>query len=281
MRKTFLLVAACVMSMLASAQIFEVQSVQELPGASIEMGQVAAVSPAGDYILMTKQGGIGLQRYDVATGQLTKISEAPGAAVNLQISQDGKEIAFQELFLDEKKDVRSNMVKMNMASKQTTTVAKGLAKVDKSYVATSSATPVLTNEEGMLYLTKNGKKILVAPIGLDHIYIWASLSPDQTKICYYVGGRGCYVCDLKGENNQFISVHCTAAQWYDNNTLVSMRAEDNGHNFTSSVLEAYTLDGKRQTLTDKSIMASYPYAIDGKIVFTDLQKGTAYMMTVK
>ena len=269
------------MSMLASAQIFEVQSVQELPGASFEMGQVAAVSPAGDYILMTKQGGIGLQRYDVATGQLTKISEAPGAAVNLQISQDGKEVAYQELFLDEKKNVRSNMMKMNMASKQTTTVAKGLAKVDKSYVATSSTTPVLTNEEGMLYLTKNGKKILVAPLGLDYIYIWASLSPDQTKICYYVGERGCFVCDLKGENNQFIGFHCTAAQWYDNNTLVSMRAEDNGHNFTSSVLEAYTLDGKRQTLTDKSIMASYPYAIDGKIVFTDLEKGTAYMMTVK
>ena len=124
MRKTFLLVAACAMSMFASAQIFEVQSVQELPGASFEMGQVAAVSPAGDYILMTKQGGIGLQRYDVATGQLTKISEAPGAAVNLQISQDGKEVAYQELFLDEKKNVRSNMMKMNMASKQTTTVAK-------------------------------------------------------------------------------------------------------------------------------------------------------------
>ena len=281
MRKTFFLLAACAISAIASAQVFEVQSVKELPGASIEMGQVAAVSPAGDYILMTMQGGIGLQRYDMATGQLSKITEAPGAAVNLQISQDGKEIAYQELYLDENKNVRSNMVKMNMDSKQTATVAKGLSKVDKAYVTTTSATPVLTNEEGMLYLTKNGKKILVAPIGTDYIYIWASLSPDQTKICYYVGERGCFVCDLKGENNQFIGFHCTAAQWYDNNTLVSMRAEDNGHHFTSSVLEAYTLDGKRQTLTDKSIMASYPYAIDGKIVFTDLEKGTAYMMTVK
>jgi hypothetical protein len=281
MRKTILLVAACVMSMLASAQIFEVQSVQELPGASFEMGRVAAVSPAGDYILMTMQGGIGLQRYDVATGQLTKISEAPGAAVKLQLSQDGKEIAFQELSMNADKSITSNVKKMNMVSNETTTVAKNLSKIDKAYVATSAATPVLTNEEGMLYLTKNGKKILIAPIGLDYIYIWASLSPDQTKICYYVGERGCFVCDLKGENNQFIGFHCTAAQWYDNNTLVSMRAEDDGHHFTSSVLEAYTLDGKRQTLTDKSIMASYPYAIDGKIVFTDLEKGTAYMMTVK
>ena len=79
----------------------------------------------------------------------------------------------------------------------------------------------------------------------------------------------------------YIGFDCTAAQWYDNKTLVSMHAEDDGRKFTSSVLEAYTLDGKRQTLTDKSIMASYPYAINGKIVFTDLEKGTAYMMTVK
>ena len=281
MKKTFLLVAACVMSMLASAQIFEVQSVKELPGASFEMGQVAAVSPAGDYILMTQQGGIGLKHYDLATGQLSLITEAEGAAVNLQISQNGKEIAYQELYLDEKKDVRSNMIKMNMVSKQTTTVAKGLVKVDKSYVGASSSTPILTNEEGILYLTKNGKKIQIAPFGTDYIYIWASLSPDKTKICYYVGGHGCYVCDLKGKNNQFIGVDCTAAQWYDNNTLVSMHAKDDGHFFTSSVLEAYTLDGKRQTLTDKSMMASYPYAVNGKIVFTDLEKGTAYMMTVK
>ena len=35
MKKTFLLVVACVMSMLASAQIFDVLSVQELPGASL------------------------------------------------------------------------------------------------------------------------------------------------------------------------------------------------------------------------------------------------------
>jgi hypothetical protein len=176
--------------------------------------------------------------------------------------------------------VRSTIIRHNLTNEKRTVLAKDQRKLDKLVVADKTA-PVLTNEDGLLYLTKSGRKQLIAPIGLDYIYIWQSLSPDKTKICYYVGERGCFVCDLKGENNQFIGFHCTAAQWYDNNTLVSMRAEDNGHHFTSSVLEAYTLDGKRQTLTDKSIMASYPYAIDGKIVFTDLEKGTAYMMTVK
>ena len=281
MRKTFLLVAACVMSMLASAQIFEVQSVQELPGASFHDAKVAAVSPAGDYILMTTQSSNGLQRYDLATGKLTKITDATGAGYNVQISQDGKEMVYQEAYMDEAKLMQSNIMRLNTESQKTTVVAKAQRKLDKLHVTATSADPVLTNEEGMLYLTKNGKKILIAPIGLDYIYIWQSLSPDKTKICYYVGERGCFVCDLKGENNQFIGFNCTAAQWYDNNTLISMRTEDDGYNFTSSVIEAYTLDGKRQTLTDKSMLATFPYAVDGKIVFTTWDKGTTYMMTVK
>jgi hypothetical protein len=281
MRKTFFLLAACMVSMLASAQILEVVSMQELPNASYYDAKVAAVSPAGDYMLMTTQSSNGLQRYDFATGTLSTITKAEGAGYNVQVSRDGKEIVYQESYLDDQKLVQSNIISHNLVSNKATVVAKAQRKLDKLHVAATKSEPILTNEEGLLYLTKNGKKILIAPIGTDYIYIWQSLSPDQTKICYYVGERGCFVCDLKGENNQFIGRHCTAAQWYDNNTLISMRTEDDGYNFTSSVLEAYTLDGKRQTLTDKSIMATFPYTVNGNIVFTTWDKGTTYMLNVK
>ncbi|MBO5816585.1 MAG: hypothetical protein J6R26_01370 [Paludibacteraceae bacterium] len=280
MKKTFLFVAACLVCMLASAQIFDVQSVQELPGASFEDAKVAAVSPAGDYILMTTQSSQGLQRYDFATGQMTKITDATEAGFNVQISKDGKEITFHEAVMGKDKLVRSNILRYNVVQRKTRAIAKDQRKLDKLMVSEKVA-PVLTNEEGLLYVTFNGRKQLVAPLGTDYIYIWASISPDQTKICYYVGERGCFVCDLAGNNNQFIGYYCTAAQWYDNNTLVSMRTEDDGHDFTSSVIEAYTLDGKRQTLTDKSMMATFPYAVDGKIIFTTWDKGTAYIMNVK
>ena len=282
MKKTFLLVAACVMSMLASAQIFEVQSVQELPGASFYDAKVAAVSPAGDYILMTTQSSNGLQRYDMATGQLTKITDAVGAGYDVKLSSDGKEITYQEAFMGKDKLMRSNIIRHNFPTAQRKVVAKDQRKLDKLMVS-EKIVPVLTNEEGLIYVTYAGRKQLIAPLGTDqgYIYIWGSLSPDKTKICYYVGERGCFVCDINGNNNQFIGFFCTAAQWYDNNTLISMRAEDDGHDFTSSVIEAYTLDGKRQTLTDKSMLATFPYAVDNKIVFTTWDKGTTYMMTVK
>ena len=124
MKKTFLLVAACVMSMLASAQIFEVQSVQELPGASFEDAKVAAVSPAGDYILMTTQSSNGLQRYDLATGKLTKITDAVGAGYNVQLSKDGKEMVYQESYIDATKLVQSNIISLNLETQKATVVAK-------------------------------------------------------------------------------------------------------------------------------------------------------------
>ena len=279
MKKTFLLVVACFVCMLSSAQIFQVESVQELPGASYVDAKIAAVSPTGDYMLLTTKANNGLQRYDFATGKLTQITEAVGAGFEVKVSSDGKEIAYQETSVGKDQLVRSNIIRHNVVSMKRKVVAKDQRVLDKLMV-TEKVAPVLTNEEGKLYVTFGGRKQLIAPVGVDYIYFWASLSPDQTKICYYAGDRGCFVCDLAGNNNQFISKQCTAAQWYDNNTLVSMHTEDDGYNFTSSVVEAFTLDGKRQTLTDKSLMASFPYVVDGKIVFTTMS-GVAYMMTVK
>ena len=64
MRKTMLFVAACLLSLAASAQVLEVVSMQQLPiPANAEM-KVAGVSPAGDYVLLTTDINKGLQRYD-------------------------------------------------------------------------------------------------------------------------------------------------------------------------------------------------------------------------
>ena len=53
MKKTMLFVAACLMSLAASAQVLEVVSMQQLPIAAQADMKVAGVSPVGDYILLT------------------------------------------------------------------------------------------------------------------------------------------------------------------------------------------------------------------------------------
>ena len=81
MKKTIFMLAACAFTVMASAQIFEVQSVEKLEAASFENARVAGISPKGDYILMTTGTTKGLQRYDLQTGKITTISKAENAGL--------------------------------------------------------------------------------------------------------------------------------------------------------------------------------------------------------
>ena len=278
MRKTILLVAACVVSMLASAQIFQVTSVQELKGASYQDARVAGISPNGDYVLMTNGSNQGLKRYDIATGELSVITDAEGAGFNVQVSRDGNELVYRERFTGENKHRYNNIMHKNFAEQKTSTVAQKQTNHDMMVLPGSNI--VLQNSECNMHIVKNGKRIQIAPQGNDVNYIWASLSPDKTKILYYVSEMGCYVCDTDGRNSRFIGWDCRAPQWYNNEIIISMNDQDDGHFTTASAIMAYTLDGKVQVLTSPDMIAMYPFAAEGKVVFSTVQ-GKTYMLTVK
>ena len=273
-----MLVAACVVSMLASAQIFQVTSVQELKGASYQDARVAGISPNGDYVLMTNGSNQGLKRYDIATGELSVITDAEGAGFNVQVSRDGKEVVFRERFTDENKLRYNNIMSANFSTNKKEMVAKKQTNNEKMVIHGSNI--VLHNTECMMYIEKNGKRIKVAPQGNEVNYIWASLSPDKTKILYYVSEMGCYVCDTDGRNSRFIGWDCRAPQWYNNEIIISMNDQDDGHFTTKSAILAYTLDGKVQVLTSPDMIAMYPFAAEGKVVFSTLQ-GKTYLLNVK
>ena len=59
-----------------------------------------------------------------------------------------------------------------------------------------------------------------------------------------------------------------------------MADEDDGHFTTASAIVAYTLDGKKQTLTNNSMIAMFPYATKNAIVFSTIE-GETYMLNVK
>ena len=272
MKKTILMLAACAFGMIASAQILEVQTIEKLDAASFENSRVAGISPKGDYILMTTGTTKGLKRYDLQSGKMTVISKAENAGFDVKISKTGNEIVFTEKVFQPGKETIAKNVRANVSSNTQSVVAKR-APVQESVA--------LYNEDGLMYVEKNGSRTLLAPFGSeDKIYIWTSLSPDQTKVCYYLGGKGCYVCNLDGSENTFVGYDCRAAQWYDNNTLVAMHDVDDGHFITASAIVAYTLDGKVQVLTSPDMIAMDPYAAKGKIVFSTIE-GDTYLMSVK
>lgn len=279
MRKTFLLCVACAMNMLTCAQLLEIVSTQQLSTPINEQLKVAGFSPKGDYLLLTNDVNSGLMHYDLATGAITSITDSDGAGWAVQISPDGQEIVYRERYMNVDYTLRNNIVKYNINAQKRAVIAKAQRDLSK-LVSAKQANTVAINGDLHMILTQGSKTTILTPNGADQAYNWASLSPDGTKILYYVSGKGCYTCNLNGNNPHFIALDCRAPQWYDNQTIIGMHDEDDGKFLTASAIVAYDLQGQKQILVNKEHLAIYPYAANGKIAFSTAN-GEIYLMHVK
>ena len=277
MRKIILLGVVCSISMLASAQLLEIVSTQQLKTPQNEEMKVAGFSPKGDYVLLTNDVNKGLLHYNLATDNVTTITEADGAGWAVKISTDGTNIVYRERYMTADKLMKHNILEYNLTAKKKAMVAKEQRNLNK-LVATNNGVSI--NEDLHMVLIKDGKSTILTPNGANEAYNWASLSPDGQKILYYVSGKGCYTCDLNGRDIHYIALDCRAPQWYDNNIIIGMHDEDNGKWITASAIVAYSLQGEKQILVNKETMAIYPYTADGKIAFSTAA-GKVYVMNVK
>ena len=301
MRKIFLTLALA-LAATTMAQVLEVASVERLDISGTKATVVAGVSPKGDYILLTGAQLNGLAKYDLASKKVEVVSKALGAGYNPTISDDGDAVAFREDRFE--KGLRSTDVKVkNFATGESRTLSKGVRNFNAVSIEGGTAVTVTDGRQAkttisnrrtsrakqatvsivnrQLVLSIDGKSTTLTPNGADKSYLWPTLSPDKTRICYYVGGEGCYVCNLNGKIVARLGA-LRAAKWYDNNVVVGMHDTDDGYVITSSEIVAVTLAGKRQVLTDSSVKAMYPYASSEarKIVFgTD--EGETYIINLK
>ncbi|MBQ4367622.1 MAG: hypothetical protein II786_06040 [Muribaculaceae bacterium] len=280
------------------AQVFTVQSVEKLDLPQNTEARVVAISPQGDYVLLSDYSNTGLTKFDLASKSTQTLTDAKGAGYKVLISEDGQNIIFRETSFN-KKHLRHNSLEgMNLVSGEKkelvkasrdlqgyaiegmTAVAIDHGKMQKKAMTGKAQVtrPVLSINNRQLMITENGKTRVLSPNGQEYSYIWESLSPNGQKVLYYVGGRGAFVCDLDGSNIQSLGV-IRAPQWYDDNTVVGMFDQDNGVYTTSSVIKVATLDGRSQTLTDDSQIAMYPVAANGKIVFST-PYGESYLINV-
>ena len=283
-------------SMSAMGQVLTVTSIEKvnLP----EQASVAAISPQGDYLLLTSATNQGLTKLDLTSGQTTTLSTAASAGHNVKISPDGQTVVFREGSFNSKHLRMSSLKSVNLSTGASQVLVKptrdlqGYAvdatsvgavnkgKFSKKAVGAAKAQnlPVLSIDKGRLMITVNGKTRDISPNGTQFSYMWASLSPDGTKVLYYQAAHGAYVCDLDGGNVRKVG-KMRAPVWYDDNTIVGMMDLDDGEFIYASTIVAATLDGTTQVLTGDETVAMYPHATDGKIVFST-PAGEAYMINV-
>lgn len=275
MKKVYLFLALAI-PMMASAQLLEVGSVERV--AKEADAKVAAFSPTGDYLLLTNTSNQGLQRMDLATQKVTKITSADGAGYNVKIAQDGKQIVYREVKWDATKSRVSNIVRHDFAANKAQVIAQKQQHLAAMVVDVNR--PSFSIKDRQLMMTKNGKTIVFSPNGQQYSYHWASLSPNGKKVSYYISSVGCFVCDIDGSNIQFIGHNILAPVWYNDNILVGCDTKDNGEVVLESVIVAYSLDGKKQVLTNGEQIAVFPQAANGKIAYST-SEGEIYVMNIK
>ena len=283
-------------SMSAMAQVMNVTSIEKvnLP----EKASVAAISPQGDYLLLTSATNQGLTKLDLTTGQTQSLSTAPSAGHNVKISPDGQTVIYRESSFNDKHLRMSSLKSVNLGTGASQVLVKPTrdlqgysinatsagavtnGKFSKKAIGSAKAQnlPVLSINKGKLMITINGKTRQLSPNGSQFSYMWASLSPDGKQVLYYQAAHGTYVCDLDGKNVRKIG-KMRAPVWYDDNTIVGMMDLDDGELIYASTIIAATLDGKTQALTDDTTIAMYPHATAGKIVFST-PAGEAFIIHV-
>ena len=275
MKKVYLFLALAI-PVMASAQLLEVTSTEHVT--TNADAKVAAFSPTGDYLLLTNTSNQGLQRFDLASKKSTTISIADGAGYNVKIAQDGKQIVYREVTIDVNKNRVSNVIRHDVVARQNRVVAKKQETL--SAMVADVERPSFSVKDRQLMITENGETRIFSPNGQQYSYHWASLSPNGKKVSYYISSVGCFVCDIDGKNIQFIGHNILAPVWYNDNILVGCDTKDNGEVVLESVIVAYSLDGKKQVLTNGEQIAVFPQAAEGKIAYST-SEGDIYVMNIK
>jgi len=298
MKKLVLTLALCA-AFSGFAQVVNVSGIQKVDIPSDELAQVAAISPAGDYLLLSSETKQGLTKLNLATGERTVITNAPGAGYNVRISEDGNNIVYRQVSLTDKKLRQVSVQSYNVATKATEQLAKpsrnlqGMqvigntaATVNKGKVKSRSLDGTKAVKPSMAYSTQNyelkvvvnGKTRQLAPLGANKRYLWASLSPNAQKVLFFVSGDAAYVCNLDGSGLQNLGV-LRAAKWLNDNVVVGMNDMDNGEFTIKSEIVAVNLQGERQVLTGEDVIAMYPQCATGCIAFST-PSGEAYLINL-
>lgn len=241
-----------------------------------------AVSPDGASLLFSSESYKGLWSKNFSTGKIIKITDASGAGYEPAFSSFSSEVFFREdKFVKGKRF--SSLLSYDAATKKSVVLEDGVRDLKlnrdnssafKNYVRdmevrttmkqnmlqkSSAAEKVVFIQDSKIVLSENGSQKVLQPLGEGN-YIWASLSPDKTKLLFTYAGRGTYVTNLEGKMLNKIG-YANYPSWSPDGTwILFMKDLDNGVNTISSeVYIANLITGKYFNITlQRDEISLYP-----------------------
>lgn len=282
-----LLLGQCVV-----AQQFKVVSVDRVLLPEARKAYYPVFSNSGSSVLYSNENYKGLYYLDLESGEEKVVSESDGAGYRALFAPDDRTVFYVTTSLMDKRkfsSLKSSTIEggaekvlvgpsrkaihpMVFGNQLIFNSDQGVSKQRVSSLKSSVSGDLLVSiEDRKLVVHQNGISKSINPANVES-YIWPSVSPDGSKIAFYAIGKGAFVC--KPDGSQLVSLgEVEAPRWINNQFLVGMDSQDNGHYITASSLVVFDLKtNARQVVTGSELVAMYPSASlsSGAILFNTL-----------
>ena len=127
--------------------------------------------------------------------------------------------------------------------------------------------------DDMLYLVdETGTTRAIQPVRDSNGYLWASMSPDGTRVLFEAASRGLFVCDLNGEIVADLGEFLMPC-WYNNDYIIAMSNAGNIRT-SGSRIWLISVDGEVcKPISGRDERAVQPMTAGGKVVYSLLYSG--------
>ncbi len=285
MKRCFLIMTLlCMCAMSASAAGVKQNSPKTIVDSC---GFFPQLSPDGLWLLYSPTEGTSLMLKNLNTGAVTTVADRNFPGFDAIFGPDGK-----VYYITQQRKGHKMVYRTGHCYDPATGRNKVVCKAQHGRVQALRATQgvVINGERQVYYSTKNvgawaytrGDKLYlvdesgvtraIQPVKGSNGYLWASLSPDGTRVLFEAASKGLFVCDLNGqiiaELGEFLM-----PSWYNNDYIIAMSNAGNPR-ISGSKVWLLSVDGETcKAISGKDERAVQPMTAAGKVVYSLLYSG--------
>ena len=245
------------------------------------------VSPDGQWLLYSPTEGSTLMLKNLATGAVTTVANVGYPGFDAIFGSDGK------VYYITQERKKNNLVyrtghcydpasgshqvvlKPQHGQVQALRATRGtVINGERQYYRSGKqlGSWVYTRGDVLYLVDEAGSTRSLQPVQESNGYLWASLSPDGTKVMFEAASKGVVVCDLNGQvlaNLGEFLMPC----WYNNEYVIAMSNAGNTRT-NGSRIWLLSLDGETmKPISGREERAVQPMVCNGKVVYTLLYSG--------
>lgn len=274
MNKTLILSGMLVLSMTASAAVSftEPQRIDLPEGAAHPV-----LSPDARLMLFSSADHSGLSVLDLNTGAVERIDDATGAGFQPAFTTDSKSVVYRTVGrIDGLTVLDARRYNLNNGNRST---ISNYSRSTEEAITFTDNTKYALADFNKIRIVSGDKSLEISPVAEAHSYLWASLSPDGSKLLFCEPFQGVFVADADGSNPVRIAAKGDFPAWVDNTTVTFVLSHDDGYVILDSSLMAVDLNDMSTTkITSDNMLVGESSAAAGKVVFSTLD-GNIFSVT--